>query len=272
MAMTLVLVSCRAPMQAPTPTPEVVPLYFVASSSTHPLLNDLASAYTRDNALVAIINQTTTGITLKQILMQPQANDVAASYALTTYLPDEMDLWAAALGTDGIAIIGHPALAVSSLTAGQLRAIFSGTAENWRELGGSNQVITVVSREATSPSRQAFDAQVLGLRPTTLRARLATTPGAMLDIVSQTPGAVGYISMALVDQRVSIIAIHETESDPPILPTPQSVASSEYPLRMPILVVGSQEPAPGDGYYEFILWAQQDNGQSIIAARYAPLP
>lgn len=182
------------------------------------------------------------------------------------------NLWAAPLGQDGIAIIAHPNLtAIRSLSAGDLRAIFTGTARNWSEFNGPNLHIVVVSREANSPLRRAFENQVLGQRPMTLRARLATTANAMHDIVAQTPGAIGFISMAQTDQDVRIIPLIPQAGLAPVLPTPRSVFDATYPLRLPILVVGNQVPQSEDGYYEFILWAQQPEGQAIIAQHYAPL-
>ncbi|MCB9436213.1 MAG: substrate-binding domain-containing protein [Anaerolineales bacterium] len=267
--MTLALASCRGPMQAPTPTPEVVPLYFVSTSSTHPLLWDLTTVYSRDNELIAIIDQNSTGITLQQALDHPNAT---TAYAITHQLPDMDDFWAAPLGQDGIAIITHPNLtAIHSLSAEDLRAIFTGTAQNWSEFNGPNLRIIVVSREATSPIRGAFENQVLGQRPMTLRARLATTANAMHDIVAQTPGAIGFISMAQADQEVRVVPLIPQTGLAPVFPTPHSVFDATYPLRLPILVIGNHAPQPEDGYYEFILWAQQAEGQAIIAQYYAPL-
>lgn len=266
---TLALASCRGPMQAPTPTPEVVPLYFVATSSTHPLLRDLTTAYSRDNDLIAIIDQNSTGITLQQALDHPYSSK---TYVITHQLPDMDGLWAAPLGQDGIAIIAHPNLgAIRALAADDLRRIFTGVAQNWAEFNGPNLRIVVVSREASSPLRAAFESQVLGQRPITLRARLATTANAMHDIVAQTPGAIGFISMAQANQQVRTIPLIPQTGLEPVLPTPQSVFDATYPLRLPIVVVGNQAPVPDDGYYEFIVWAQQPEGQTIIAQRYAPL-
>ncbi len=260
---TLALAGCRGPMHAPTPTPEVIPLRFVTSNSTQTLLYDLSLAYRQDNHLIAIVDQSNTSV--EEETPQP-------SYSLTTYLPSDSELWAAPLGRDGIAIIAHPGLILNNLSASDLRAIFMGTVDNWTVFGAVDLPIIPVSREATAPTRRAFDEQVLGQRPVTLRARLATTNRSMLDIVARTPGAIGYVSMTLVNDQVRVVSVQSTTSDAPTLPTPQTIANDEYPLQMPLLIVGSQVPQPGDGYYEFILWAQQGAGQNIIARRYAPLP
>jgi phosphate transport system substrate-binding protein len=272
-AVTLALASCQGPLQSPTPTPEIVPLYFVTTSSTHPLLRDLSAAYSRENTLIAIVDQSSTGLSLQDAL-NPTVDSASQPllYLLTTQLPPGNNLWAAPLGTDAIAIIAHPALRIPALTAADLRAIFSGTVERWLAVDGPDTAITVVGREASSPTRQAFEAQVMGQRSITLRARLATTEAAMVEIIAQTAGAIGFVSMALVTDQVQVIPVRATVDATPVLPSPQTVAAGLYPLQMPLLVVGRRAPVPGDGYYEFILWAQQEGGQRIVAERYAPLP
>lgn len=268
---TLALASCRAPMQAPTSTPDVVPLYFVTSSSTDSLLRNLAAAYNRENTLVAIVDQAANGIPLVTAL-EPVTASEPPRYALTTYLPDTDQLWAAPLGQDGIAVIVHPRLALPQLTADDLRQIFTGAVENWAEVGGVDLPITVVSREAESDSRRVFEQLVLGERQITYNALLALTELAMLDTVGRTPGAIGFISMALVSGQVRVMPLVAERNDTPILPTPLTVADGTYPLRTPLLIIGAKPPEPGDGYYEFIVWAQQRQAQQIIGERYAPLP
>lgn len=268
---TLALASCRAPMQAPTSTPEVVPLYFVTSSSTDSLLRSLAATYTRENSLVAIVDQAANGTSIAVALNPTQSSDPPL-YALTTYLPNLDNLWAAPLGQDGIAIVVHPRLNILRLSADDLRRIFTGAVANWLELGGPDLAITVVSRDAESDTRRVFEQLVLGQRQITYNALLALTDGAMLDVVAQTPGAIGFMSMALVSGQVRVVPLVGQVGDTPVLPTPLTVAEGTYPLRTPLLIVGTKPPEPGDGYYEFIAWVQQRQAQQIIGERYAPLP
>ncbi len=268
---TLALASCRAPMQAPTSTPEVVPLYFVTSSSTDSLLRSLAATYTRENSLVAIVDQAANGTSIAVALDPTQSSDPPL-YALTTFLPSLENLWAAPLGQDGIAIVVHPRLNIPQLSADDLRQIFTGAVENWLELGGPDLAITVVSRDAESDTRRVFEQLVLGQRQITYNALLALTDSAMLDVVAQTPGAIGFMSMALVSGQVRVVPLVGQAGDTPVLPTPLTVAEGTYPLRTPLLIVGSKPPEPGDGYYEFLVWAQQGQAQQMIGERYAPLP
>jgi ABC-type phosphate transport system substrate-binding protein len=267
--MTLALAGCRGPIRALSPTPEVVPIRFVTTYSTAPLLHSLAANYKPNETLVAIIDYSHDGLTIQQLL-NDSSNDTSPRYALTTYLEPQSNLWAAPIGQDAIAIISHPEVSIERLTAHQLRQIFTGHIQKWSEIGAGIHNIVVVSQTETSPTRQVFEEIVLGNRPTTYAARLAPSPQAMLDVVASTPGAIGYLSAALVNERVRVIPISDNEQVPAFLPSLENIQNETYPLRMPLLVVGARPPTVGDGYYEFILWMQTE-GQSIIAENYAPL-
>jgi phosphate transport system substrate-binding protein len=243
----------------------------VTTDTTNTLLRSLASAYSRDNTLVAVVDQSANGVNIAQAF-EPRPPGLPLLYALTTYLPESDALWAAPLGEDGIAIIVHPQLMLEGLSVDDLRRIFVGVESNWSAFGGPDLPIAVVSRELESDTRQAFQDLVLGKRQITFNALLAPTGEAMLNIVAQTPGAIGYLSMARISGAVRVMPVAGSVGDQPVIPSPQTVADGSYPLRTPLLVVGSQPPTPGDGYYEFIVWAQQKQGQRIIAESFAPLP
>jgi ABC-type phosphate transport system substrate-binding protein len=263
--LTLALAGCRAPIQAVTPTPEIVSLNFVTTNSTTPILRTLAANYQRDNALVAVVEQSEHGLTISPT----EQEDV--TYALTTYLYPDHRLWSAPIGQDGIAIISHPELRLEKLTARDLRAIFSGAVTRWSQVSSQAGNILVVSRGEDSATRLAFQDLVMGSRSITFNARLAPSSQAMLDIVASTPGAIGFVSFSMINEGVRLVPVAARADMPGLVPSLSSIFDEVYPLRMPLLFVGPNPPTPGDGYYEFILWAQSE-GQAVIAERYAPLP
>jgi hypothetical protein len=269
---SLVLAGCRASTQSPTATPEVIPLYFATTQTTAPTLHHLANAYNQDNKFIAIVEQIETMPTQEAYLEIP-INDTREEvpYWLTTYLP-QGDWWAAPIGQDGIAVIVHAELHLPGLTAGDLRRIFSGEVPNWSSFINQRQPITVVSMVEGDATRSAFQDLVLGQRQITLNALLAPSETAMIDIVAQTPGAIGFVSMTLISDQVQVVPVAASPDDMLVLPSRETIANELYPLRVPLLIIGENPPIPGDGYYEFILWAQQADGQRIISERYAPLP
>lgn len=267
--MSLAIAGCASGLQSPTSTPEVMPLYFVTDGATSPLLQELSAAYQVDNDLVAIVDQSRSGRRVQDLLDAPNSN--ALGYAITTRYPNDGRFWAAPLGYEAIAIITHPQLNINRLTAQDLRRIFAGNLNNWAALGYGDVPIAVITRDPATPVAITFDNMVMGERPLSLAALVAMTPTAMLRLVSQTPGAIGFIEFSLLDNRVEVVPIAEFESSPAITPDTYTISNGYYPLQSPVLIIGQQSPQPNDGYYEFILWAQQGEGRQIISNYYIPL-
>ena len=92
---------------------------------------------------------------------------------------------------------------------------------------------------------------------------MATTSEAVLTFVSQEPGAIGYLSLTLVDTRVRPLAIND------VSPSQETVASGRYPLTSVIRFVARDEPDGPAG--DFLTWLLGDEGQAVVAQRYTPL-
>jgi phosphate transport system substrate-binding protein len=260
----LALASCRGPMAVPTATPQTYTVHIMATTATYPLLQELAAGYKRPGTLLAVDSAIADWTTIYDRL---RAGDVP--FALTTYLPTDANLWAAPIGQDGIAIIVHAANLVPALTLNDLRLIFQGQITSWTALGGEDMPVTVVSREAGADTRFVFETLIMDRQPITLAARLALSSQSMVEIVAETPGAVGYISMGwtAADSRLRVVPLLAAPGDPQ-LPTPETVSANTYPLRTPILIVGLEAPVPRTIYYDWFAWMQSDNGQQIVAQHY----
>jgi phosphate transport system substrate-binding protein len=262
----LALAGCQGPMAVPTATPQTYTVHILATTATYPLLQDLADGYKRPGTLLAVNSAVVDWATIYNRLL---AGDVP--YALTTYVPAGTNLWAAPIGQDGIAIIVHAGNPVPALTVDDLRLIFKGQTTAWAVLGGDDQPVTVVSRESGADTRLAFEALVMSGQPVTLNARLALSSKSMVDIVAETPGAIGYVSMAwAADSRVRIVPVG-TAGEARI-PTPETVSANLYPLRTPVLIVGPEAPAPDTIYYDWFAWMQSEAGQQIVTQHYGTLP
>jgi ABC-type phosphate transport system substrate-binding protein len=264
----LALASCRGPMAVPTATPQTYTVHILATTATYPLLQDLAAGYDRPGTLLAVNSAVVDWATIYNRLL---AGEVP--FALTTYIPAGANLWAAPIAQDGIAIIAHIANPVPALTVDDLRLIFQGQVVTWAAMGGDDQPVTVVSRESGADTRLAFEALVMNRQPVTLNARLALSSESMVEIVAETPGAIGYVSMTwtAADSRVRVVPVWAASGDAQ-LPTPETVSANAYPLRTPVLIVGLEAPAPDTIYYDWFAWMQSDPGQQIVAQHYGTLP
>lgn len=135
---------------------------------------------------------------------------------------------------DGIAIVVDPANTVTDLTKQQLTDIYSGTITNWSEVGGNNAPIVVVGREAGSGTRGAFE-EILGLEDMCKYSNELDSTGAVMARVASTPGAIGYVSLDVLDDSVKALNLEGVE------PTAENIKSGSYFLSRPFVMAAKGE-------------------------------
>ena len=118
--------------------------------------------------------------------------------------PDQFEV--VQIATDGIAIAVHKDNPVSDLTQEQIAKIFTGEITNWSEVGGQDQAITVLGREASSGTRDGFEA-IFGVEGEAKYAAELTSTGEVLNRVASDPAAVGYISLASVSPSIKAVKV-----------------------------------------------------------------
>jgi len=253
----LTLVGCSSQITpAATPTIQTATLRLYATTATAPLINDLAASYSQ---FYPYTFEIVTG-NYRAMLDDLKRGDVP--YFLSNHLSDDIP-WAAPIGQDGLAVIVNPDNPLSELTLEQLRGIYQGYVSNWRDVGGRDLDIALVSREDGSGTRAEFDRLVMGDRRTSLAAQVAPSSEAMMESVISTPAGIGYVSMGYLDASVRVLAIDG------IALTQDTVYSSIYPLRTTLYFAGLEEPQ--DDYRAFIGWVQSPEGQAVVARHYVPL-
>ena len=130
---------------------------------------------------------------------------------------------------DGIAVVVDPANEVSDLTKQQLTDIYTGTVTNWSEVGGADQPIIVVGREAGSGTRGAFE-ELLAIEDQCAYANELDSTGAVMARVASTPGAIGYVSLDVLDDTVKTVAVDDVE------PTVENIKGGTYALSRPFVM------------------------------------
>ena len=111
---------------------------------------------------------------------------------------------------DGIAVVVDPANTVEDLTKDQLAGIYDGTVTNWKDVGGSDAPIVVVGRESGSGTRTAFE-ELLKLEDKCKYANELDSTGAVMAKVASTPGAIGYVSLDVLDDTVKALKLDGSE-------------------------------------------------------------
>lgn len=265
-AFTLVSCSSHA-VPAATPTEQVTALRLYATTPTIPLVNELTTTYSRINPSITFEISSGNYDAMMDALLGG-----ATPFFLTNHLPpeDSTPIVAFPVGQDGIAVIVHPENTIGGLSTEQLRDIYQGWVDDWGQVGGGAQSITVFSREAGSGTRIEFESLIMGDRRTTRMAQVAPSSTAMITAVAREMGGIGYVSMSYLDERVRPLPING------VLPTAANVVNNTYPLRAFLYIAGLREPdgsQPDDSHYRaFIGWVQSAEGQAVVARHYAPLP
>lgn len=172
------------------------------------------------------------------------------------------------VGLDGIAIVAHPKNPVKNLTMDQLRDIFMGNIKNWKEVGGENKEIVILSREVNSGTHMFFKEHVLrrgvskGPEEFSPYALLMPSSQAIADETAQNENAIGYYGMGYISPRQKVIAVAKDAACPYVEPTVENVRSDTYPVSRPLYLYTNGKP---EGVIkEFIDFVYSKEGQEIV--------
>lgn len=135
---------------------------------------------------------------------------------------------------DGIAVVVDPANTVEDLTKDQLAGIYDGTVTNWKDVGGSDAPIVVVGRESGSGTRTAFE-ELLKLEDKCKYANELDSTGAVMAKVASTPGAIGYVSLDVLDDTVKALKLDGSK------PTEENIKAGNYFLSRPFVMATKGE-------------------------------
>ena len=160
------------------------------------------------------------------------------------------------MARDGIAIILHPSNKVKSLTTEQIRNIYAHKIRNWKEVGGDDAVIAFVTREEGSGTRGAFAEIIMKDVKIDRHGLVQDSNGSVREVVATSPHAIGYISLALVNEKVKAIAVDG------VGPTNENLINGTYPVVRPFLFIVKGEPkGEVKNFIDFVL---ADKGQRVL--------
>lgn len=110
------------------------------------------------------------------------------------------------IAKDGVAVVVNPANPVTELTTEQIAKIFTGEITNWNQVGGSDQEIVVINRQAGSGTRAVFEAAVLGDQESATFQEQDSS-GTVAKMVSETPGAISYLAFSYFDDQTKALSV-----------------------------------------------------------------
>lgn len=187
-----------------------------------------------------------------------QTSDIGNSSRALKDTEKEQGIIENIVALDGIAVIIDPKNTVENISKQELIDIYSGKIKNWKELGGEDQGIVVIGREAGSGTRGAFE-EIVDLKDKAQYAQELESTGAVVGKVASIPGSIGYVSLDVVNETVKAMGIDG------VFPTIETIKSGEYILYRPFVMATkgeiSEQSPQVQKYFEFIF---SDEGKSII--------
>jgi len=135
---------------------------------------------------------------------------------------------------DALSIIVNPGNKVSQLTREQIEGIFTGKIKNWKEVGGDDMKIVAYARETSSGTYEFFKEHLLNRKNYAATCLNMPASGAVIQSVSQTKGAIGYVGLAYLDKSVKAIAISTDKGKSYVKPSLVSAKNKTYPIVRPL--------------------------------------
>ncbi|MBW3696111.1 phosphate ABC transporter substrate-binding protein [Vibrio sp. T187] len=234
------------------------------STSVARVMDVLAEEYNKthpDNYVAVQGIGSTAGITM----VNKGVADIGMSSRYLTEREQDENLAVLPIAFDGLAVVVNRTNGVANVTREQLFNIYKGKVTNWKDVGGVDQPIAVVTREASSGSRYSFES-LLGLTKIVNNRlvsdinpnNLVVNSNSMVKtIVSHNPHAIGFISVGSVDRSVKAINFEG------ITPNSKNIANRSYELSRPFLLLHRKDKLD-ENSESFIKFVTSAEGQSLI--------
>lgn len=159
---------------------------------------------------------------------------------------------------DGIAVIVDKNNGVTDISSENLKNLYTGEIKNWKELGGADEAVVVIGREAGSGTRDAFE-ELLELKDKCDYAQQLDSTGAVLAKVASTPGAIGYVSLDVVDDSVVSVSIDSVEANE------QNILAGKYLLSRPfVMATKGDVSSQNELVQKWFEYVNSEKGKEII--------
>ena len=163
------------------------------------------------------------------------------------------------LAKDGIAIVVNPENKVEYLTVEQIADIFTGKITNWKEVGGDDAEIVLIGREAGSGTRDGFES-ITGTEEACQYRQELTSTGDVITTVAGNPAAIGYASLASVQDSVKAVTVGG------VAPTEETIADGSYAVQRPFILVTKEGEQLSDAAQAFFDYATSEAAHEIITS------
>jgi phosphate transport system substrate-binding protein len=233
------------------------------STTVLPIAQKVAESYMKENPDVSIsISGGGSGNGIKAII--DGTTDIADS---SRFIKDKEVKMAVAnnvypvpfaVAYDCIIPIVHPSNSVQNLTLDQLKGIYKGEITNWKDVGGPNKKIVVVSRDTSSGTYEVWEGKVMKKERVYPGALLQASNGAVAQAVAKNKNAVGYIGLGYLNDTVKALTVNNIKG------TPETTLNGTFPISRPLYMFTNKWPT--EEVAKFINYVvHPDKGQSQVA-------
>lgn len=158
---------------------------------------------------------------------------------------------------DCIVPVVHTENPLKNITLDQLKAIYKGEVKNWKEIGGSDKPMVVISRDTSSGTYEVWEEKVMKKERVYPGALLSASNGAIVQTVSKNVNAIGYIGVGYADRSVKSLSVNG------IAGSKQTTLDKTFPISRPLFMYTRVQPA-GDikTFMDYVL--NKDKGQKLV--------
>ena len=226
------------------------------STSVGPLMEKIQEKYEEENNNVTLeIQQNGSGAGIKDVI-----SGISEIGMSSRELKDEekTSVQGTTVAYDGIALLVNPENTVKNISLEDVKKIYTGEITNWKELGGDDSPIVVVSREEGSGTRDAFQ-EIVGYESEELTkdATISDGSGAVKTTVAGNKNAIGFASFEYIDNTVKALNVNDVE------PTAENVKAGDYKISRPFILVTKEDSLTENGQ-KLIDFVLSTEGQQIV--------
>ncbi len=241
------------------------------STTVGPIAKEFAEYYMRTNKGVKVeVSESGSGNGAKSLI-----NSTADIGNMSRFMKDKEFKAAVEKGVkpvahvvalDGIAVVVNKRNSVKDLTIEQIRKIYMGEITNWKEVGGPNKEIVIISRESNSGTLDTFKGFVMTTKENGEKVKHKITPkaesqgsnGAVKQSVQKTDSAIGFIGIGFIDNSIKPLSISGIKA------TEANVMAGKYPISRPLFMFTNGYPKIGTHLHKFISLYLTKEGQKLI--------
>ena len=226
------------------------------STSVGPLMEKVQEKYEENNSVILEIQQNGSGAGIKDVISG--ISEIGMS-SRELKKKKKSSVKGTTVAYDGIALLVNPENKVKNISLEDVKNVYTGKITNWKELGGEDAPIVVISREEGSGTRDAFQ-EIVGYKSEELtkEATISDGSGAVKTTVAGNKNAIGFASFEYIDETVSALNVNDVE------PTADNVKGGQYKISRPFLLVTKSDSVTENGQ-KLIDYVLSPEGQQIVA-------